>query len=544
MVKSLRWRLQIWYALVMILVVGGLLLTLYQRIYRTTIAQIDEQLEGAGRFLEATLRAYPRRFLERQRPEFPLNENLNRVSDKQTSEELVADEIDPFDEFFGPLPNRSRRPPPRDDESMNRDAPPRDGPPGRDGPPRGGPLMRPVPMLELSQQMQLLPVNREQDRPYFGIWRGDGSLLQSEPDLSQRKKPVNERNDARFAFAQLDEETMGREVTIRGPNTSMILVGRSIQRELNELHRLAWQIAGLGAVALAVSLGGGWLIAKRIWRPLGEMSATAEKISGDQLSERINVAGLDQELQPLGDVLNAMFARLQAAFNRQTQFTSDASHELRTPLTVLRTNLELSLSRARTPEEYQETLRTCLTATGRMKRLIEDLLTLARADQKVAIDLTENVDLGQIVSDVVKSYQRISSERNVQLAYKSDLLSDRGKPFIVRGQESLLSRVIGNLIENSLRYTPDHGEIELNVRRHDTTIEITVSDTGCGIPREELPRVFQRFYRVDTARTRESGGFGLGLAICQNIIEQHRGTITAESEIGRGTTMRIRLPAS
>src|SRR5690349_20123594 len=118
MVKSLRWRLQIWYALVMTLVVAGLLLTLYQRIYRTTIAQIDEQLEGAGRFLEATLRVYPRRFLERKPPGFPTSENLDRGSTEQ-----VADEADPFDEFFGPQPDRSRRPPPRENDSMDRDGP-------------------------------------------------------------------------------------------------------------------------------------------------------------------------------------------------------------------------------------------------------------------------------------------------------------------------------------------------------------------------------------------------------------------------------------
>jgi heavy metal sensor kinase len=366
---------------------------------------------------------------------------------------------------------------------------------------------------------------------YFAVWRPDGSLLKARglpggtgaPDMPLSPRP------------RLIEREEFREAVMGGPAGTRVLVGRSVRRESEELRAFAWQLAGAGAVVLAVGLAGGWLASSRILRPVAAISATASAISATNLSRRIDPEGVDRELAGLARVLNATFDRLQAAFERQARFTADASHELRTPLAILRSHAELALSRPRTEAEYREALGACLRAAGRMTGLVEGLLTLARADAG-KLDLRRGpVDLRALVEESVSLFGPLARDKDVTL-------STRLCPAEVSGDSLRLGQVVTNLLSNAVAYNRPGGQVVVRLEGSAGDIALAVSDTGCGIPAQDRPHIFERFYRVDKARSRASGGNGLGLAICKSIVEAHGGTIGFESEPGRGSTFWVRLP--
>jgi heavy metal sensor kinase len=267
------------------------------------------------------------------------------------------------------------------------------------------------------------------------------------------------------------------------------------------------------------------------------MATTADAISATNLGQRIDTEHLDSELVGLGQVLNEMFGRLEASFERQTRFTADASHELRTPLALLHSQVELALKRPRSGDEYREALQTCLQASDRMRSLIDGLLTLARADAGRLALAADPVDFAGVVDETCASYQSEAERHHIALS--ATLPSG---PVMVRGDATVLARVLANLLSNALRHTPAGGSIEVGLSADDHFAELSVADTGCGIPAADQPRVFERFFRVDRARSRALGGNGLGLAICKSVVEAHGGTIGFSSRAERGTTFTVRLP--
>jgi heavy metal sensor kinase len=312
-------------------------------------------------------------------------------------------------------------------------------------------------------------------------------------------------------------------------------VGKPIDREQAALTAFAWQLGGVGFVVLAAGLVGGWMISNRILRPVAAITATASAISATNLSERLDTTTVDRELEELARVLNAMFDRLEAAFERQARFTADASHELRTPLAIIRTHAELALSRQRSSEEYRETIDACLRASGRMTDLVAGLLTLARADAGKLDVQRKSVDLKPVVEECVAQLLPLGQKKGIVLS--ADL-----EPAVVMGDSTQLGQVITNLVNNAIQFNRPGGtvKVQLNVMSGETIL--SVRDTGCGIPAEDRPHLFERFYRVDKARSRASGGNGLGLAICKSIVETHGGTIGFESTLDIGTTFWVRLP--
>jgi heavy metal sensor kinase len=265
------------------------------------------------------------------------------------------------------------------------------------------------------------------------------------------------------------------------------------------------------------------------------MSATASAISATNLSDRIDAKHVDTELLGLAQVLNAMFDRLEAAFQRQTQFTADASHELRTPLTIIRTHAELALSRSRSPEEYRQTLETCLRAVSRMGKLVDGLLTLARTDAGEAGGCSEVAELSAIVAESAALVRPLAEGRGLTMT--AELASVE-----VVGDATGLAQVVTNLLHNAIQYNRAGGEVRISLTATANEAVLRVSDTGCGIPEEDRPHIFERFYRVDKARSRAVGGNGLGLAICKSIIEGHGGRIGFETELNAGSTFWVRLP--
>jgi heavy metal sensor kinase len=317
------------------------------------------------------------------------------------------------------------------------------------------------------------------------------------------------------------------------PSGEMIRVGCSITPELKELHRTALKLASIGGIILFFGLAGGWWIVSRSLRPVVAISAAAAKISAGDLSQRINVAEAESELGQLAAVLNSTFARLEAAFAQQQQFTSDAAHELRTPVSVMLTQAQTALNRERTAPEYRETVEACQRAAQRMRRLIESLLALARLDAGQEPMKRLNFDLSKTACDSVELIRPLADERGVKIL--CDL-----PPLECTGDSERLAQVVINLLTNAIQYNRPHGEVRVRLESQNNMAVLTVSDTGAGIAAEDLPRVFERFYRAD--KSRSTGGNGLGLAISKAVVEAHGGTIEVSSAENTGTTFTVRLP--
>ncbi|MCX7424544.1 MAG: HAMP domain-containing sensor histidine kinase [Planctomycetia bacterium] len=375
-----------------------------------------------------------------------------------------------------------------------------------------------------------------EDAPYLVVWDADGRVqiasdaapadLEPGPELlaTEGPRPFHQRSRGPF-----------REVIVRGPSDSQVLVGRQIGRERNELSRLLWWLLGTGLGIVGLGLTWAWFLSGRILTPIEQMTGIAERISASNLSERIDESRIKSELGRLAQVLNRMFGRLRTSFERQARFTADASHELRTPISVVLAQSELALAKQRSPEEYQEALGACYRAAKRMESLVDGLLTLARIDAGQLEIRHEPVDLRRVVEYSVALLKPLADQKQIEL--KCDLQMVR-----VTGDAERLGQVVANTVSNALTYNREGGQVRLLLTTEDHDAVLTVSDTGIGIAESDLPRVFERFYRVDRARTGNSGSIGLGLAICREIVLSHGGIIDVASVLGEGTTFTVRLP--
>jgi two-component system OmpR family sensor kinase len=285
---------------------------------------------------------------------------------------------------------------------------------------------------------------------------------------------------------------------------------------------------------------GGLFLSNRALRPVHEITQAAARIGAADLSQRLEVSAPD-EFGELAETFNGMIDRLEQAFRRQEdafeeqrRFTADASHELRTPLARIKASVTLALMAERPAAEYRRALRVVNDAAEVMNRLVQDLLLLARGDaDRLPLDL-QPLDVASLF-EAVAVPQGIAPRLEIELP---------GSLLAVVGHQGSLTRLLTNLIENARRHTPEDGRITVSARAERDAVIITVADTGEGIPPEHLPHVCERFYRVDAARSRDAGGAGLGLAICQSIAHAHGGRLEIESEVGRGTIVHVTLRCS
>jgi two-component system heavy metal sensor histidine kinase CusS len=303
---------------------------------------------------------------------------------------------------------------------------------------------------------------------------------------------------------------------------------------LSRYRRSLWAVLGLALVASAV---GGYRIARRGLRPLEEITRAARRVRPTTLGERLDAAGLPAELAALADTFNAMLERLEDSFGRLGRFSADIAHELRTPVNNLRGEAEVALARPRSAEEYRETLGSCLEECGRLTRLIDSLLFLARAEDPRTQVEREPLDLARELAAVREFYEPKAAEAGVTLALAADgaVTAELNRP--------LLQRAVGNLVANALAHTPPGGRVTLSAAREADRVRVEVADTGCGIPGAQQPRLFERFYRGDRARSSAAGGVGLGLAIVKGIAEMHGGSVALTSAPGHGTRVALLLPA-
>lgn len=305
-----------------------------------------------------------------------------------------------------------------------------------------------------------------------------------------------------------------------------------IDESVQAFARLMVIMMGLGT---ALSFGTGWMLASRALRPVATMRETAYAITQSrELSRRIPVPNTGDELSRLATTFNGMLGSLEKANAAQQRFVSDASHELRAPLTAVQANLEL-LKRAHgmPPEERARAIEEASAEATRMTRLVADLLALARADAGVALRHT-GVELDRMLLDVMGEARHLIRGQALELDYL--------EPTVISGDPDRIRQLLLILIDNAIRYTPPPGRVIVELRTADAWALVIVRDTGVGIAPDSLPHVFERFYRGDPARARDPGGTGLGLPIARWVAEQHGGTLDLESELGRGTVARVRLP--
>lgn len=307
----------------------------------------------------------------------------------------------------------------------------------------------------------------------------------------------------------------------------------ALQEAVNNL--LTQMLLGLPFVVALAALGGYWL-ADRALQPVDRIMRTVQAISANQLSQRIGYVGPQDEIGRLATMFDQMLDRLQAAFEREQRFTADAAHELRTPLAILKGQIGMLLSRPRTVIEYESALHDLEGEVDRLIRLSTDLLLLARLDQKRLPWKPQEVDLSELLHVTVE--QMLPLAKNKGLGVSETIPSE----LLVLGDPDYLIRLFLNLLDNAVKYTPSGGQVSLQAGRDQGTIWVAVSDTGPGIPPEHLSHIFERFHRVEEARSRYTGGAGLGLAIAYEIARWHGGTIHVRSDIGSGTTFTVHLP--
>ncbi|HKB16336.1 MAG TPA: ATP-binding protein, partial [Planctomycetota bacterium] len=344
-----------------------------------------------------------------------------------------------------------------------------------------------------------------------------------------RSFPSEAAGDGPFRVLSRPASVAGIPVTIR--------VARSEARLRHEVRELLL-IFGL-AFPLAVGLAGvgGYALARRALAPVGAMTERAKTITAERLSERLPIEHAADELGQLASVFNDTFSRLERSFGELRRFTADASHELRTPLTAIRTVGEVGLREPRDPGTYREVIGSMLEEVDRMTRLVDGLLTLARADAGgVRLSLAP-ADLVELAREVVGQLGVLAEERRQALGVEA------AGPVDATVDRPVLRQALINLVDNAIKYSPPGARIRVRVERGAEGPAVVVIDEGPGIPPEHHDRVFDRFYRVDTARSRELGGSGLGLSIARWAVEAHGGRIELESEEGRGSAFRIVLPA-
>ncbi len=303
----------------------------------------------------------------------------------------------------------------------------------------------------------------------------------------------------------------------------------------DNLDRLRfWSLISVVSLALASGVGG-YVLSGMMLRPVRDITEAASEISASNLSKRINYEGPKDELWALSQTFDSMIDRLEHSFERQRQFVQDASHELRTPLAAIRTNIEVTEMDAEvTVDEYRDLVSTIKGQTDRLTRLSEDLLLLTREDNETLE--REHVSLASLVKEVARELQPVATARDVSISVDGEAgLEAEVSP-------DLLYRCVFNLVDNAIKYSGAGSSVKLSARASDSSALIQVSDTGPGIDSGELPRLFDRFYRVDSGRSRREGGTGLGLAIVKELVQSQGGTVTAESELGKGSVFSIRLP--
>ena len=519
--RSLRVRLQLWHALILLCVVLSFGSLLYHQVVTTRWDEVDSGLLAAGRVLEGALRNLPRSQLDSLAQDIGAPRGGHPLSPP------------------GPQPNFQ--------PGIRPGPPPEPRPHQAALVPRGNAQLEwdstndPSSLDSAWEHGMALPKRMPEQLAdpagpaYYIIWRSDGSIVrQQDVPYSDPVRPAIEQLRRQSRLVHNRGSGPLREVFVRGPNETLICVGRPVGGELHRQGALAIQLLLAGATILGAGLCGGWWLSRSAVEPIERMTLTAAVVDASNLSARIDLTNIDRELEQLGQVLNDMLGRLQQSFETQQRFAADASHELRTPLATILSTIELSLSKPRQPEEYQQQLLKCQRAATRMHELVASLLQLTRSDAGGIAPPTVPVQLDKLVAETIDLLREQADKRAV-------VIESQLEPVQVFGQPGELAQVVTNLVQNAFTYNQSGGTVSVRLIREPDAAILSVRDTGIGIDAADLPHIFERFYRVDESRGQTSG-HGLGLAICQAIVQNHSGSIGVTSQPGQGSEFVVRLP--
>jgi len=407
---------------------------------------------------------------------------------------------------------------------------------------------RPEDADALREEIELESAARQYEQFYIRLLNGRNTPVLTTPGMTEQ-----------LDMAQLTVQTHshpGRTIAMKGKNgrpfrvisvpspvglkvieTDTLQIAIDVSQKEALLARFRFWFWGILLATFALFPWIGFQIARRGIRPVEEMATTARHISSTNLRERIVPEGYPFELASLASTFNQMLDRLEESFERISRFSADIAHDLRTPVNNIRGEAEVALARARSAQEYREVIDSCLEEAERLSDLIGDLLFLARAESPLTHLRCELVNVGELLGGVREYYEASAADGGVSL---TTTLTEQ--PVIAELDRTLLQRAVGNLVSNALAHTPRGGTVQLEAKADPSAVHIEVSDTGAGIPAEALPRVFDRFFRVDSSRSQGSGGTGLGLAIVQSIALLHGGRAEISSQLGQGTRVTLRIP--
>jgi two-component system, OmpR family, sensor kinase len=507
MFRSIRWTLQVWHAGLLACVLIGFGVALVFWISQEQQRRVDEGLEKALRTVSVGMMPLPPG--RGGQNEWPVAVPRARPREREEGGRPGMGRVDLGFERRGPgrMPWGFGRPP-------------------------GEP--------QLQQAVAQMFRDGQDGSTYYVVWNSKREISESSLEqASELPVPIPEgltasgrMPDLSVRYRQRDDR---REAYSEGPFGYVVLVGRSMKPEWEELERIAWLIFLTGVAVLGAGLAGGWILSRKVVRSIDEVTKVAQDISAQNLSQRIDSERAPREFAGVAKVLNDTFSRLEASFNQQRQFTADASHELRTPLAIIQSQAQVVLSRERSPEEYRSALKACLRAAGRMTDMVESLLLLASVESKGHDLKFQIVDLSFLIEDCLESVEPLARERGIKIESRLDSV-------FVWADPTWLSQAIINLLTNAIRYNRPDGTVRIESLVEEGNVCVNVTDTGVGIAPEHLEQVFNRFYRVDGARSRDGGGSGLGLAICRALVEAQSGKVRASSEPGKGSIFTVVLP--
>ncbi len=316
-----------------------------------------------------------------------------------------------------------------------------------------------------------------------------------------------------------------------------LVVGQSTLYVTNVLEKIREMLLYFGIGLLVVAGFGGWYLAKRVLKPVSDITNTARALTAYQLDKRLPEKGTDDELGLLVHTFNEMIDRIQIGVEKIRQFSSDASHELRTPLTIMRGEIEIALRKQRSGKAYQGILKSLMEEVQRMEKIVEDLLFITRADSgHVPLENIE-VNLKELTEELVRKMQPMAEGKRLDVTLHSET-----DEIFYQIDPGKFNQLIGNILDNAIKYTGQGGRVNIGIRQEDDQVIIEIKDNGIGIPENEISRVFDRFYRVDKSRSGADKSNGLGLSICKWIVEAYHGDIRIVSKEGKGTTVAISLP--
>lgn len=380
---------------------------------------------------------------------------------------------------------------------------------------------------------------------FIRLTRADGSLLyQSKAPRDRSFDPATiPPAPPTYAPATRQQRPPGAKLfiyampySVAGTGTFLIEVGAPYNQIETTLHGLAILFVAIWPIALALAIGIGYVLMKRALQPVDTITRTAESITSRSLSERLPIPKTGDEMERLSTTLNGMIQRLEHSFRQTIQFTADASHDLRTPLTILRGELEVTLRQDSLTPTARDVIESALEETERMSKMIDNLMTLSHMDSGQLKLERSWFDLASLGKETVDHMHLLAEDKAIRLECSAPERVD------LRADSLRVRQILTNLIDNAIKYTPAGGRVRMAIKKRANRAIIEVVDTGQGIPAEALAYIFDRFYRVDKARSREYGGSGLGLAITKSICELHGGQIKVESALGKGTRFRVELP--